>query len=119
MFAAALARNRYDGVDSIAFRTGNGDTFTYTFFDDAFPRGVSERVLRFAADQFDDAWFRRGRRLPADGVHPAPGDPARELDADQRRELRTHFAGDLSGLIGRADPLGSISGTDPLRPWSR
>ena len=52
-----FAPNRYDGVDSIAFRTGTGDAFTYTFFDDAFPCGVSN-ACPVRADQFDDAWFR-------------------------------------------------------------
>jgi hypothetical protein len=97
VFAAALARNRFDDVDSIAFRTGNGDTFAYRFFDDAFPRGVSERVFRFESGQFDDAWFRRIDGSELTVFIPRPGNPSRQLDADQRRELRTHFAGDLSG----------------------
>jgi hypothetical protein len=95
VFAAALARNRYDHVDSIAFRTGNGDNFAYTFFDDAFPRGVSQRVIRFESDQFDETWFRRVDGAELTVFIPRAGDPSRELDADQRRELRTHFSGDL------------------------
>ena len=78
MFAAALARNRYDHVDSIVFRTLNGDTFAYTFFDDAFPRGVSQRVIRFDSDQFDDAWFRRVDGSELTVFIPRVGDPSRD-----------------------------------------
>jgi len=95
VFAAALARNRFDTVASIAFHTTDGDTFTYTFLDDAFPRGVSQREFRFGADQFDDAYFRRVDGSELTVFIPRPGDPAHDLDRAQRRELHVHFAGYL------------------------
>ena len=64
-------------VASIAFRTTNGDTFTYTFLDDAFPRGVvAARRSTSRRDQFDDAYFRRVDGSELTVFIPRAGDPA-------------------------------------------
>jgi hypothetical protein len=98
--AAALARNRYDTVASIAFRTTGSDRFAYAFLDDAFPRGVTQRELHFSADQFGVRYFRRVDGSELTVFLPRAGDPARDLDRAQRRELHVHFAGDLVRSAG-------------------
>lgn len=100
VFASALALNRYDTVDSVAFRPTPADNFEYTFFDDAFPRGVSRRTFTFAAEQFDARFFRRvdGAELT---VFIPRGNPVRDLDTAQKGTLRLHFPGDFDGLSSR------------------
>ena len=100
VFAAALELNRYDPVDSIAFRPSSNGDFTYAYFEDAFPRGVDRRTFTFRAEQFDDEYFRRvdGPNLT---VFLPRGNPARALDTAQRGTLRLHFPGDFEGLPSR------------------
>ncbi len=94
VFAAALRRNRYDRVDSVALRP-DGDELRYSYFADAFPRGVTRETIVFREEQFDDAWFdRRGSPDLAVFV-PRDRDPFTALDDGQRRALRRRFAGDL------------------------
>jgi hypothetical protein len=97
VFAAALRHNRYDHVDSIAL-VPTGGSLPYTYFDDAFPRGVSRRTITFADEQFDTEWFaRRGSATLAVYV-PRGADPLDALDDDQLRTLRRAFRGDLEGV---------------------
>jgi hypothetical protein len=96
LFAAALAANRYDAVDSVAFRTSDDGRFSYMFLDDAFPRGVVQRTFTFLSEQFDPQWFRRvdGRQLT---VFVPRGAPLRGLTRSELAELRRRFPGDLEG----------------------
>jgi len=94
VFAAALAHNRYDDVDSVALRRINDD-LPYTFIDDAFPRGVTQRTITFRDAQFDRAYF-AARGTAALAVYvPRGRDPLAALTAIQRRALDRRFAGDL------------------------
>jgi hypothetical protein len=97
LFAAALAANRFDHVDSLAFRPPNNGEFSYTFLDDAFPRGVAQRTFTFQEGQLSTRWFRR-----VDGsavtVFVPHGDPRRGLSRAQRSELERRFPGELAGL---------------------
>ncbi len=94
VFAAALAHNRYDEVDSVALRRAN-DELPYTFIDDAFPRGVTQRTFTFHDEQFDPAYFTaRGSAALAVYV-PRTRDPLGSLSSTQRRALHRRFAGDL------------------------
>ena len=100
VFATALAHNRYDQVDSIALEPA-GENLPYTFFDDAFPRGVTRATFNFRVEQFDDAFFdRRGSGQLAVFV-PRAGDPLKDLDASQLGALRRRFAGDLDEKADR------------------
>ncbi len=94
VFAAALPRNRFDTVASIAFRTTDGDTFTYAFLDDAFPRWCGTTRVPFLVRPVRRHVLRRVT-APARRVHSRAGDPTHDLDHAQRRELHAHFAGDL------------------------
>ena len=76
----------------------SGGSLPYTFFDDAFPRGVSRRTITFTTEQFDAEWFsRRGSAALAVYV-PRDADPLDALDDDQLRALRRAFRGDLEGV---------------------
>jgi galactan 5-O-arabinofuranosyltransferase len=97
VFAAALAHNRYDHVDSVALRR-EGDRLPYTFFDDAFPRGVSQRTITFRVEQFDSAHFASRGSSTLTVYVPRAGDPLRTLDAGQRRALHRTFADDLDDV---------------------
>ena len=95
VFAAALARNRYDHVASIAFRTTDGDDVLVHVLGRRLPRGVVQRDFHFTSEQFDDARFRRVDGSELTVFIPRAGDPAHDLDRAQRRELHVHFPGDL------------------------
>jgi hypothetical protein len=95
VFAAALRLNRYDRVDSVALRPEGGE-LGYTYFADAFPRGVTRETIVFRVEQFDDMWFDRRGSSDLTVFVPRDRDPRRSLDDAQSRALRHRFTGDLA-----------------------
>lgn len=96
VFAAALRHNRYDRVEVVALRP-QGTTLPYTYFDDAFPRGVTRRTITFRDEQFADRWFTRRGSPQLSVFVPRRGDPLDALDEEQQRALRRRYAGHLTG----------------------